>query len=112
MDNFFTSLQLARNLLGRQMTMTGTIRRNKTELPSEIMPDSTRQQFTSVFGFQDKATIVSYVPKKNKAVILLSTNHHDIDISSDESRKPQIFFFILDYNKGKCGVDTPTGAKI
>lgn len=103
MDNFFTSLSLARSLLGRQITMTGTIRRNKTELPNEMMPDATREQFTSIFGFQDKVTIVSYVPKKNKAVILLSTNHHDIDISSEESRKPQI---ILDYNKGKCGVDT------
>ena len=31
MDNFFTSLQLAKiRLLGRQMTMTGTIRRNKS----------------------------------------------------------------------------------
>lgn len=103
MDNFFTSLSLARSLLGRQITMTGTIRRNKTELPADMMPDATREQFTSVFGFQDKVTIVSYVPKRNKAVILLSTNHHDIDISREESRKPQI---ILDYNKGKCCVDT------
>ena len=54
MDNFFTSLPLARNLLGRQMTMTGTIRRNKSELTSEMMP---HPQFSSVLGFQDNATI-------------------------------------------------------
>ena len=103
MDNFFTSLQLARNLLGRQMTMTGTIRRNKSELPSEMMPSLSREKFSSVFGFQDNATIVSYVPKKNKAVILMSTNHNEIDDSTEESRKPQI---IPDSNRGKCGVDT------
>jgi hypothetical protein len=38
------------------------------------------------------------VPKKGKAVILLSTDHHDNKTESGEKKKPQI---ILDYNKHK-----------
>ena len=44
---------------------------------------------------------MSYVPKKNRAVILLSTMHHDNKVSDDDS-KPDI---ILHYNSTKSGVD-------
>lgn len=55
-----------------------------------------------MFGFQKNKTLVSYVPRKNKAVILLSTMHHDSKIDV-ETRKPEI---IMDYNCSKGGVDT------
>lgn len=90
MDNFFHKLQLARSLLSRQLSMTGTIQRNKPELPLQIMPDSYREQFSSIFGFQKNTTIVSYVPKKNKAVIHLTTNHNEVNVSTNESRKPKM----------------------
>jgi hypothetical protein len=32
---------------------------------------------SSNFAFKDFLTLVSYVPKKNKAVILVSTKHHE-----------------------------------
>ena len=46
--------------------------------------------------------LVSYVPRKNKSVILLSTLHDDDDLDPN-TRKPQV---ILDYNQTKGGVDT------
>jgi hypothetical protein len=47
--------------------------------------------------------LVSYVPKKNRAVIALSTEHHDIKIGGEELlHKPDI----LHYNATKGGVDT------
>lgn len=46
--------------------------------------------------------MVSYVPRKNKSVILLSTFHDDDQMDPD-TRKPQV---ILDYNGTKGGVDT------
>ncbi|GLV37561.1 hypothetical protein CBL_20373 [Carabus blaptoides fortunei] len=55
-----------------------------------------------LFGFQKDKSLVSYVPRKNKAVILLSTLHDD-DAMDPDTRKPQI---ILDYNVTKGGVDT------
>jgi hypothetical protein len=44
---------------------------------------------------------VSYVPKKNKSVVLLSSLHHDSAICSD-SGMPEIIEF---YNKTKGAVD-------
>ena len=43
-------------------------------------------------------TLVSYVPKADKAVILLSTEHHDREVDQNNKQKPQI---IIDYNKFK-----------
>ncbi len=42
------------------------------------------------------------MPRKNKAVILLSTFHHEKNIDED-TKKPEC---ILDYNQTKGGVDT------
>ena len=36
-DNFFTSINLVRALLGRQMTYSGTIRKNKGEIPTDVL---------------------------------------------------------------------------
>ena len=45
---------------------------------------------------------MSYFPKPNKAVILLSTEHHDKSVDL-ESNKPEI---IWSYNTTKGAVDT------
>ena len=102
-DNFFTSLALVRSLLSRQLTYCGTIRRNKGEIPVEMQASRNREVHSSLFGFQQDTTLVSYVPRQGKSVILLSSLHHDNSRSEDEMRKPVI---ILDYNSYKAGVDT------
>ena len=85
------------------MTYTGTIKKNKGEVPHSLFPSSQRLVNSSIFGFQNDSTIVSYVPKKNKAVILFSTFHNSNEIVIDQNEKPRI---ILDYNKYRGGVDT------
>lgn len=102
-DNFFISYQLGQKLLEKQITLVGTIRKNKTELPPELLSTKGRPVFSSFFCFTKDTTLVSYIPKKNKSVNLLSTLHHSPEVSSREDKKPQI---ILDYNKCKGGVDT------
>lgn len=101
-DNWYTSYPLAVNLLKDKTTIVGTMRQNKRELPSEFLPSKTKEVGSSIFGFQKEVTIVSYVPKKNRAVILLSTMHDDSAINP-ETKKPEI---IMDYNSNKGGVDT------
>jgi len=59
-DNFFTSISLARELAKRQMTVLGTIRKNKKELPTKLTETRGSQENTSIFAFQDSATLVSY----------------------------------------------------
>ena len=66
-----------------------------------MQPSRERQELSSVFGFADQLTMVSYVPKKNNAVILLSSLHHD-DAVEGEAHKPEI---ITHYNAHKGGVD-------
>jgi len=100
-DNFFTTLPLAKHLLSWNLTIVGTLKKNKSYIPQEMAPSNSRQVFSTVYGFQNNVTICSYVPKKKKAVILLSTMHHTI-ATSGEKEKPEIVHF---YNKTKSGVD-------
>lgn len=85
--------------------LIGTVRKNKSFVPKQMLPSNSRLVNSSVFGFQREATLVSYVPKRNRAVLLLSTFHHDAQVSTDsnDNNKPTI---IMDYNHNKGGVDT------
>lgn len=102
MDNFFTTLPLARFLMSWKLSVVGTLKKNKPYIPPEMLPNRNREEFSSVFGFSnDNVTIVSYVPKQGKAVILLSTMHNTIDITGPK-KKPEVIHY---YNSGKGGVD-------
>ena len=101
-DNFFTSVALAKELQKKNLTVIGTLRKNKPEIPIEFQLNKKREIGSSLFGFEDNLTLVSFVPKQNKAVILLSTKHHDNQVDMTTG-KPII---ILDYNKTKGAVDT------
>ncbi|XP_063222178.1 piggyBac transposable element-derived protein 4-like isoform X4 [Bacillus rossius redtenbacheri] len=104
-DNWFTSYPLAISLLqDHKLTLLGTIRKNKREIPPEFSETKGKPIGSSLFGFCKDVTLVSHVPKKGKVVILLSTMHHDakIDESTGQKKKPEI---ITDYNLTKGGVD-------
>ncbi|XP_041864774.1 piggyBac transposable element-derived protein 4-like [Melanotaenia boesemani] len=101
-DNFFTSYDLGQELLKKKLTMVGTVRKNKPELPLALLGTKDRAPLSSKFAFLGRTTVVSYCPKKNKNVIVMSTFHKDAAVSSREDKKPEI---ILDYNKNKGGVD-------
>lgn len=104
-DNWFSSVPLVKKLLEeKKLTYIGTMRKNKREIPIEFLPKKDRVEKTSLFGFQENCTMVSYCPKKNKCVILISSMHRDdsIDPNSGDMKLPEI---ITDYNKTKIGVD-------
>lgn len=103
-DNFFTSVQLAEKLLERNTYLTGTMRKNKRDIPPEFLPSRKRELYSSYFGFNDKCMMLtSYVPKKNNAVILLSSKMATNEVNQNNKNKPKIIEF---YNKTKGGVDT------
>lgn len=60
-----------------------------------------RPEGSSMFGFQKNCTLVSYIPRKGKNVLLVSTMHDD-DSLDKITGKPEI---IMMYNDTKCGVD-------
>ena len=79
----------------------GTVRKNKQDIPPDMQQNPGKHEYSSMFGFAGQLTLVSYVPKKNRAVILLSSMHHDTAIEG-EMKKPEI---INHYNSHKGGVD-------
>lgn len=104
MDNWFTSIPLAETLLEKKITVIGTLRSNKREIPLQFRKFTKRELYSSIFAFRENMTLVSYASKKNKNVLALSTMHYgnDIDPSSGEQKKPDI---ITLYNVTKGGVD-------
>ena len=103
MENYFTSVPLAKTMLQHNLTIVGTMRKCKREFPECMKASKSREPKTSTYGFNDQITMVSYVPKKNKSVIMLSTMHHDINIDEEDPNwRPEIIKF---YNKAKIGVD-------
>ena len=67
-------IELSQQLLKRKITMVGSVRKNKPELPPCTPHNKGREAFTPV-------TLVSYLPKRNKNMVLLSTLHKPAEIS-------------------------------
>ena len=97
-DNFFTNYKLARELQEQKLSIVGTVRGNRREIPKEMLPSAGHEVYSSIFGFSDDTTLVSYVPK---AVILMSTQHKNDKVSTEDHRKPEIIKY---YNATKSGV--------
>lgn len=101
-DNWFSSIPLASFLLKKGLTYVGTLKKNKAEIPAAFQPNSIREVGSALFGFTKELTLVSFVPSEKKAVILVSSMHHDRSFDN-EVKKPTI---IMDYNMTKGGVDS------
>ncbi|XP_031332326.1 piggyBac transposable element-derived protein 4-like [Photinus pyralis] len=102
-DNFFTSLKLADKLWEKKLTLCGTLRKNKTFIPRELLPSPMKPVLSSMFAFKKNRTLVSYVPQKRRAVLLLSSEHEDDKVNGEDvDNKPDI---ILHYNSTKGAVD-------
>ena len=101
-NNFFTNMQLGRFLM-QNLTIVGTIRKNRIELPAEFVSTKDKKEST-IYGYQKEAMIVSYCPKKGKLVTLLSTMHSDkgTELPAPEKKSEVITY----YNATKGGVDT------
>lgn len=82
-----------------KLTITGTLRKNKREIPNE-MKVASKTVPESKFCYTDKITFVSYTPKKNKIVLVVSTYMLSNTVTEG---KPNM---ILHYNQTKGGTDT------
>ncbi|XP_050304767.1 piggyBac transposable element-derived protein 4-like [Anthonomus grandis grandis] len=71
-DNWFTSMDLLTSLYEDfKLTLLGTVRKNKRQLPLEFPQPSRRPVGSSLFAFRSNCTLVSHVPKKNKNILVL-----------------------------------------
>ncbi|KAL7645266.1 UNVERIFIED_CONTAM: hypothetical protein RMT77_003652 [Armadillidium vulgare] len=86
-DNWFTFVDLVQDLLSNcGMTLVGTLRTNKKEVPA-VMKDKKNRDFGSgAFLFTKEMTMVSYVPAtsktKKKLVLLLSSMYSQPKVST------------------------------
>ena len=60
MNNFFSSVPLAKNLFNNKIGMIGTFRSNKNEVPEEFL--ISKEIYSSKFAFDKFLTLVSYFP--------------------------------------------------
>lgn len=104
MDTWFTSVPLAKSLLSEpyKLTIIGTLRSNKREIPKEMGNVKGRKAGTSMFCYDNELTLLSYKPKPNKFVYLLSSCNEEGTINM-KTGKPHMVEF---YNQTKGGVDT------
>ncbi|XP_043271936.1 piggyBac transposable element-derived protein 4-like [Venturia canescens] len=100
-DNWFASVPIFKKMLSEHLiTMVGTLRKNKREIPEDFKRPGSVQ--SSKFAFDGQMTLVAHTPKKNKVEILLSTLHEN-DAINPETKKPEIIHF---YNTTKGGTDS------
>ncbi|KAG4073526.1 hypothetical protein HA402_000750 [Bradysia odoriphaga] len=104
-DNYFTSFTLAESLISNGLNLVGTLKKNKTCVPPEFLPNRTKKEGSTMFGFRKDITLASHVPKVGKAVLFLSTMHHNNNIITEDVKKP-MSQINKHYNATKSGVDT------
>jgi hypothetical protein len=62
LTTFFSSIFLAQNLFYQKLEYIGTLNKNKLEIPIEFKASKSRKVDTSIFGFNNSLTLVSFVP--------------------------------------------------
>ncbi|XP_003740690.1 piggyBac transposable element-derived protein 4-like [Galendromus occidentalis] len=108
-DNYFTSVPLAKELLGRHTNLLGTLRRHRKFLPQNVV--TARLDRNQLTGRISRDGIVVGKWKDKRDVLFLSTKH-DLRMASSGRRvakkdgvqkvKP---LAVIEYNKAKQGVD-------
>lgn len=103
-DNYFSTIKLARELLTLKTLFIGTIQKNRKELP-EI--PKLKLHETKFYEDKDGILLTVYQCKKDKSVVLVSTDHEQALVPTTEfnmeKRKPTV---VLTYNTKKVGVDS------
>ncbi|KAG7165311.1 uncharacterized protein LOC121870531 [Homarus americanus] len=84
------------------LTIVGTLRSNKPHIPPEMNMKIRREADSSAFCFDNDITMVSYLPRTKKKLVLLPSIMHS-QPTIDTNGKPEIINY---YNKTKGAVDT------
>ncbi|XP_015124550.1 piggyBac transposable element-derived protein 4-like [Diachasma alloeum] len=105
-ENWFSSVPTVDDLKDNfDTTCVATLKKHKREIPPEFVTHKGRSVHSTLAGYNKGKVLISYVPKKSKTVLLLSSMHTSaaIDPASGAKTKPEIITF---YNSKQGGVDT------
>jgi hypothetical protein len=81
--------------------MSGSVTRYKANIPPQLLKTEGNPVLPSQFVFDETSIMVLFIPKKIKALVLVSTMYMREEVGS-KSRKPDIIIF---YNDIKVGID-------
>ena len=101
MDCYFTSFSVVSFLLEHGLTAVGTVTASRRDVPAVLKTVKGRECFSSktLYEHQKKVLLLSYVPKKNKGVLMMSSFHQKPNFRTEmEDKKSQL---IIDNNSGK-----------
>lgn len=93
-DNWFSSYELTDELRKNKLTV-GTLRKSKPQIPPSML--SAGPSTSSRFLYQEDKMLISYTPKRNTKVLLITSMHFAGD-TNEESKKPEAIEF---YNMTK-----------
>jgi hypothetical protein len=101
-DNFYTSLELCRSLKLRSLSLVGTMRKHRREVPPCALVSRGRDVGECQFFYKKEATLLSFVPRKNKVCLILSSMHLNKGVVEENGKSEMNNY----YNCCKGGVDT------
>ncbi|XP_017796976.1 PREDICTED: piggyBac transposable element-derived protein 4-like [Habropoda laboriosa] len=103
-DNWYTSIDLARQLIARDTHLIGTMRSNRRGIPKDLVAKKLMRNEYIAKESLDGLTVLKWKDKRD--VLLLSTKHSDETVvirkMGYDCVKPKI---VIDYNEGKSYVD-------
>lgn len=104
-DNWYSSYDLACELLNRSTNLVGTLRANRKCNPKDVVNKKLKKGEVIAKKCTKGITILKWKDKRD--VLMISTEHSDsqatiLNKRGKEVKKPQV---IIDYNKGKGLVD-------
>ena len=101
-NNLYTCYTLAMSFLQDKITVVGTLKKTKREIPAEFFQTNKSRSLYQCLAFKSMLFWFDLHQKKNKSVVLVSTMHRDAAVDA-EIKKQEIIHF---YNFTKGGVDT------
>lgn len=104
-DRYFTSFPLCTALLDNGLTLLGTVVPNRRDVPTQVRDVKQRELYSTkvLYNHQHHVMLLSYVPKKGKNVMMMSSSHQAVSpVPCREDLLPDV---IQQYNLTKGGVD-------
>lgn len=100
-DNFYTSVELAHNLLDRRTHLVGTLRSNRKHNPTAVV--KAKLKCGEMLALQSNTSVVVGKWKDRRDVLFLTTKHIPRCVPTNRNKtKPNV---ILDYNTAKSFID-------
>ena len=103
-DRGFTAINTVEELYKNDVTFVGTVRSDRKGLPTAAKKIKEWAINSTEFCWKENSPVMclSYVPKRNKNVLVVTTAHNEPITDGGFMKKPEAVLF---YSEQRCGVD-------